>query len=44
MSTDERSPSERYAEFQRDKDYPVTKDFQGLYAFPLDPFQVQACH
>ncbi|MBJ7359693.1 DEAD/DEAH box helicase [Nocardioides sp.] len=44
MSTDERSPSERYAEFQRDKGHPVTKDFQSLYAFPLDPFQVQACH
>src|SRR5688572_22758829 len=44
MSTDERSPSERYAEFQRDREHPVTKDFQALYAFPLDPFQVQACH
>jgi ATP-dependent RNA helicase HelY len=44
MSTDERSPSERYAEFQRDREHPVTKDFQALYAFPLDPFQVEACH
>lgn len=44
MSTDERSPSERYAEFQRHREHPVTKDFQALYDFPLDPFQVQACH
>jgi ATP-dependent RNA helicase HelY len=44
MSTDERSPSERYADFKRDAGHPVTRDFQALYAFPLDPFQVQACH
>ena len=44
MSTDERSPSERYAEFKRHREHPVTKDFEALYAFPLDPFQVEACH
>ncbi len=44
MSTDERSPSERYAEFQRHREHPVTKDFEALYPFPLDEFQRRACH
>ena len=44
MSTDERSPSERYAEFQRHREHPVTKDFEALYPFPLDDFQRRACH
>jgi ATP-dependent RNA helicase HelY len=44
MSTDERSPSERYAEFQRHREHPVTHDFEALYDFPLDGFQVRACH
>ena len=44
MSTDERSPSERYAEFQRHREHPVTKDFESLYPFPLDEFQRLACH
>ena len=43
MSTDERSPSERYAEFQRHREHPVTKDFEALYPFPLDDFQRRAC-
>ena len=44
MSTDERSPSERYSEFQRHREHPVTKDFESLYPFPLDDFQRRACH
>ncbi len=44
MSTDERSPSERYAEFQRHREHPVTREFEALYPFPLDEFQRQACH
>src|SRR5688572_982445 len=43
MSTDERSPSERYAEFQRDRNHPVLRDFASHYSFPLDGFQVAAC-
>jgi len=39
----ELSPSERYAKSQRDKAYPVFKDFSDLYAFPLDDFQQRAC-
>ena len=38
-----RSPSERYAQFQREKGNPVFHDFALLYDFDLDPFQVQAC-
>lgn len=37
-------PAEKYAAFQRSKKHPVFKDFEALYAFPLDDFQVQACH
>jgi ATP-dependent RNA helicase HelY len=43
MTTDELSPSERYAQFRRTREHPVLKDFRALYAFPLDEFQVQAC-
>ena len=38
-----RRTRERYAAFQRDKDYPMVKDFAGLYGFELDDFQVRAC-
>jgi ATP-dependent RNA helicase HelY len=41
--SDEQSHAERYAAFQRDKDYPMLKDFAGLYGFELDDFQVRAC-
>ncbi|WP_372733723.1 DEAD/DEAH box helicase [Nocardioides sp.] len=44
MSTDERSPSERYANYRRDRDFPVTREFESLYPFPLDEFQRHACH
>ncbi|NYI77637.1 DEAD/DEAH box helicase [Nocardioides panzhihuensis] len=37
------SPAEKYAAFQRDKDYPVFRDFAALYDFGLDDFQAAAC-
>jgi ATP-dependent RNA helicase HelY len=39
----ELSPSERYAAHMRDKGHPVVKDFEALYDFPLDDFQLRAC-
>ncbi|HEY0643120.1 MAG TPA: DEAD/DEAH box helicase, partial [Nocardioides sp.] len=39
----EESPAERYAAFQREKPFPMLKDFAGLYGFELDDFQVRAC-
>ncbi|MCW2765377.1 MAG: hypothetical protein JWO11_1336 [Nocardioides sp.] len=44
MSTaDDLSPSERYADYRSSRKHPVLRDFQGLYPFPLDDFQVRAC-
>src|SRR3954463_14094475 len=43
MSTDELSPSERYAAHMKDRDHPVVRDFSALYDFPLDDFQLRAC-
>ena len=43
MSTDELSPSERYASYRQDRRHPVLRDFQALHDFPLDEFQVAAC-
>ena len=43
MSTDELSPSERYAAHMKHKDHPVVHDFSALYDFPLDDFQLRAC-
>ncbi|WP_244928200.1 DEAD/DEAH box helicase [Nocardioides sp. W7] len=43
MSTDELSPSERYADYRQNRDHPVLKDFQALNDFPLDDFQLRAC-
>src|SRR5690349_8400936 len=40
---DQPTPAERYAAFQREKPYPMLKDFAGLYGFELDDFQVRAC-
>jgi ATP-dependent RNA helicase HelY len=37
------SPSERYASYASDKRHPVLRDFAGVYPFPLDDFQVEAC-
>ncbi|GAB2454394.1 DEAD/DEAH box helicase [Nocardioides hungaricus] len=42
-TSDEASPSERYADFARHRQHPVLKDFQALYDFPLDEFQLEGC-
>jgi len=39
----ELSPAERYAAHMRTKGNPVVKDFEALYDFPLDDFQLRAC-
>ncbi|RYU11568.1 DEAD/DEAH box helicase [Nocardioides iriomotensis] len=38
------SPSERYAAFRRGQETPAFTEFARLYDFPLDEFQVRACH
>ena len=38
------TPSEKYADFRRGQQHPVFAGFAGLYEFPLDDFQVRACH
>jgi ATP-dependent RNA helicase HelY len=38
------SPSEQYAAFRKRQEFPVLAEFVGLYDFPLDDFQVRACH
>ena len=44
MSTDELSPSERYAgAHEATRTIPVVRDFSALYDFPLDDFQLRAC-
>ena len=43
MSTDELSPSERYAGYTKHQGHPVVHDFCALYDFPLDDFQLRAC-
>ena len=42
--SDSTSPAERYAEYRRGRRHPVFADFASLYDFPLDDFQVRACH
>src|SRR3954454_796227 len=37
------SPSERYSEYRKHQRHPVLKDFQALYDFPLDEFQLEGC-
>jgi len=37
------SPSARYAAARQRSRHPALSDFRGGYAFPLDPFQVEAC-
>src|SRR5688500_20389076 len=37
------SPAERYARSRADRAHPHLAEFRGLYPFPLDPFQVEAC-
>ncbi len=39
----EPSPSERYADFRAGRRHPVLRAFTGLYDFPLDGFQLEAC-
>ncbi|MGD9958850.1 DEAD/DEAH box helicase [Nocardioides sp.] len=39
----EPSPSQRYADFRAGRKHPILRDFTGLYDFPLDPFQLDAC-
>jgi ATP-dependent RNA helicase HelY len=36
-------PAERYAEARQRAAWPALADFAGLYPFPLDPFQREAC-
>src|SRR6476660_7034920 len=40
---DQPTPAERYAAFQREKPFPMLKDFEGLHGFELDDFQLRAC-
>ncbi len=40
---DRQSPSERYADFRKDRRHPVLRDFAAHYDFPLDDFQLRAC-
>ena len=41
--TDNPTPAERYADFQKDRQHPVLRDFAAHYDFPLDDFQLRAC-
>ncbi|GAA4126266.1 DEAD/DEAH box helicase [Nocardioides fonticola] len=41
--TEELSPAQRYAEYRRTQANPVLRDFQAMYDFPLDDFQLRAC-
>ena len=43
-AADEMSPAERYADYRQGRRHPVFREFAGLYSFPLDDFQVRACH
>ena len=43
-NTDDRSPAQRYSDFRSNRAYPVFADFAAHYSFPLDDFQVRACH
>ncbi|WP_300682052.1 DEAD/DEAH box helicase [Nocardioides sp.] len=43
-AADELSPAQRYAQFTRGKAHPIFADFVGFLPYPLDDFQVRACH
>ncbi|MSZ77317.1 MAG: DEAD/DEAH box helicase, partial [Actinobacteria bacterium] len=43
VTQDEQSPAQRYADYRRHRDHPVFRDFEALYDFALDDFQVAAC-
>src|SRR3954451_14234423 len=42
-TSDDLSPSERYADYRRHRQHPVLRDFEALYDFPLDEFQLEGC-
>ena len=42
-TSDDLSPSERYADYRRHRTHPVLRDFEALYDFPLDEFQLEGC-
>ena len=42
-TSDDLSPSERYADYRRHRQHPVLRDFAALYDFPLDEFQLEGC-
>src|SRR3954469_10244402 len=42
-TSDDLSPSERYADYRRHRQHPVLRDFSSLYEFPLDEFQLEGC-
>jgi ATP-dependent RNA helicase HelY len=43
FTSDDLSPSERYADYRTGRKHPVLRDFGALYDFPLDDFQVRGC-
>jgi ATP-dependent RNA helicase HelY len=42
-TSDDLSPSERYADYRTGRKHPVLREFRALYDFPLDDFQVRGC-
>jgi ATP-dependent RNA helicase HelY len=38
------SPSEQYAAYRAGRQHPIFTEFAGHYDFPLDDYQVRACH
>lgn len=42
-TSDDLSPSERYADYRNGRRHPVLRDFRALYDFALDEFQVRGC-
>jgi ATP-dependent RNA helicase HelY len=38
------TPSEQYTAFRQRQEFPVFAEFAELYDFPLDDFQIRACH
>ena len=37
------TPAGRYAQFRADQERPALAEFRGLYDFPFDDFQREAC-
>ncbi|CAI9414521.1 DEAD/DEAH box helicase [Nocardioides sp. T2.26MG-1] len=42
-TSDDLSPSERYADYRNGRKHPVLRGFRALYDFALDDFQVRGC-